>query len=209
MMSLLLSFFVIPVACQSETSFTTADVFELPSNNCSIRFSANGTFDNAFTENNTWFFDGLYFGFDVFAAQKLNISVSATDCNVTINPFFSFTRASQGGNVTVVFFSYMVEGQGTQAINLGFDLQQGQIEVILDGEWIGLNHGWTRSSDGTVTVTAPVSNVTVSYYGHPESYLDEPNLFEDHYVVIASSFSLAVIVALATIIRLKKGAGET
>ena len=206
---LLVSFFVFPVACQFEPSFTAEDVFEIPSKNCSIRFAANGSFDNAFMANNTWIFDGLYFDIDVYATQKLNISVSATDCNLTLNPFFSFTRSSQGDSVTRIFFSYTVEGQGTQAVNLGFDLQQGQIEAILDGEWIGLNHGWTRSSDGTVTVTAPVRNVTISYYGHPQSYLEEPDLLEDHYVVIASSFSLGIIVVLATIIRLKKWTGET
>lgn len=201
-------FFVVPVACESETFFTVDDVFELPLNNSSIRFSSNGIYENAFLENNTWFFDGLYFDLDVYNAQKLNISFAARDCNVTIVPFFIFTRASDGDSVTRIFFRYMVEGQGTQTVNLGFDLQQGQIEAILDGEWIGLNHGWSRSSDGTVTVTVPVSNVTISYYGHPESYLDEPDLFEDHFVVIASSFSLAAIVGLATFYRIKKGPGE-
>jgi hypothetical protein len=159
-------------------------------------------------ENDTWFFDGLQFSVDVYRAEKLNVSLFATDCNVTVYPFFMFTRSSEQDNVTRVFFPYTVEGQGTQSVNLGFDLQQGQIEAILDGEWIGLNHGWTRSLDGTITVTAAVSNVTLSYYGHPQSYLDEPDLFEDHYVVIGSTFSLAVVVGLATVVRHKKEKGE-
>lgn len=205
---MLVSFFVVSVNCESETLFTVDDVFDLSSNNSSIRFASNGTYETAFLENNTWFFDGLYFDLDVISAQKLNISITARDCNVTIIPFFAFTRASEEDSVTRIFFRYLVEGQGTQAVNLGFDLHRGQIEAILDGEWTGLNHGWSRSFDGTVTVTAPVSNVTISFYGHPESYLDEPDLLGDHFVVIASSFSFVVIAVLATIFQLKKGTGE-
>jgi hypothetical protein len=203
------SIFVVSVTCHSQVSFTAVDVFEIPSHNSSIQFATAGTCENAFLEHDTWFFDELQFSVDTYSAEKLNLSVSAKDCNVTIYPFFMFNRSSEDAGVTSIFFPYVVEGQGTQTVNLGFDLQQGQIEAILDGEWIGLNHGWTRSDDGTITVTAPVSNVTLSFYGHPESYLDEPNLFEDHYVVIASSFLLAVIVGLATIIMHKKGTGET
>jgi hypothetical protein len=203
------SFFVVSANCQTETGFTPADTFEIPSNNSFVHFSTNGSFVNAFLENNTWFFNGLYFDFDFYSAQKLNISVSGRDCNMTINPFFVFSRSSQGDGVSRLFFSYSVEGDGIQSVNLGFNLQQGKLEAILDGEWIGLNHGWTRSSDGTVTVTAQVSNVTISFYGHPESYLDEPDLFEDHYVVISSTFSLVVIVVLATVIRRNKRNGET
>jgi hypothetical protein len=203
-----MSFFIIRVNCQTETPFTTDDSFALPSSNGYVRFAANGVFENAFVENNTWFFERLHFSVDVYQAQKLNISVSATDCEVTIYPFFVFSRSSQEDEVTRLFFRYSVKGQGTQSVNLGFDLQQGQIEAILDGEWIGLNHGWTRSPDGTVTVTAPVTNVTISFYGHPASYLDEPNLFEDHYVVIGSTFSLAVIVGFATITTHNKRNGE-
>lgn len=197
--------FVVLVACQSQLSFTMVDVFEIPSNNGSIRFATNGTYANAFLEDDTWFFNGLQFSADVYRVEKLNLSISATDCNVTIYPFFMFTRSSEGDNITRLFLSYAVEGQGSQAVNLGFDLQQGQIEAILDGEWIGLNHGWTRSNDGTITVTAPVNNVTISYYGHPASYLDEPNLIEDHYVVIASTVSLVIIVGLAIVFSRKKG----
>ena len=204
----LLSFFVIRVNCQTETPFTRDDSFALTSSNGSVRFAANGAFKNAFMENNTWFFEGLYFSVDGYQAQKLNISISATDCDMIISPFFVFSRSSQGDEVTRLFFRYSVKGQGTQSVNLGFDLQQGQIEAILDGEWIGLNHGWTRSPDGTVTVSAHVSNVTISFYGYPQSYLGEPDLFEDHYVAIGSTFSLTVIVGLATVITLNKRNGE-
>ena len=203
----LLSFFVIRVNCQTETPFTTDDSFALPSSNGSVRFASNGAFENAYVENNTWFFEGLNFSVDVYQAQKLNLSVSATDCDMTISPFFVLSRSSQEDEVTRIFFRYSVEGQGTQSVNLGFDLQQGQIEAILDGEWIELNHGWTRSPDGTVTVSAPVGNVTISFYGYPQSYLREPDLFEDHYVVLGSTFSLAVIVCLAVFVACNKRKG--
>ncbi len=201
--------FVVSGSCQSEISFTAVDVFEIPENNSSIWFATNGTYEKAFLENDTWFFYGLQFSVDVYRAEKLNVSLSATDCNVTVYSFFMFIRSSEQDNVTRLFFPYTVEGHGTQSVNLGFDLQQGQIEAILDGEWIGLNHGWTRSADGIITVTALVNNVTLSYYGHPQSYLDDPDLFDDHYVVLGSTFSLAVVVGLTTFIHYKKAKGET
>ncbi|WNZ29324.1 MAG: hypothetical protein IAX21_00180 [Candidatus Bathyarchaeota archaeon] len=204
----LLSFsFVVSGYCLSETAFTSDDVFEIPQTNSSVRFTTNGTYENAVLEKNTWFFDGLYFS-SFFTTQKLNVTISASDCHLTINPFRFFRRTSQGENVTWVLFSYRVQGQGKQVINLGLDPQKGHIDAILDGEFIGLNHGWVRSPDGTITVTAPVSNVTLWYYGHPESYLQEPNFFEDHSVVIGSTFSMAVIVGLATFITRKKGNKE-
>lgn len=193
--------------CQSETTFTVNDTFEIPATNSSIRFAVNGTYENAVLENNTWFFDGLHFS-RFFATEKLNITVSAMSCHLTINPYRIFSRISQGENVTWVLFSYTVQGDGTQVINLGLDPLAGHIDVILDGEFIGLNHGWTRSPDGTISVTAPVSNITLWYYGHPESYLQESNFFDDHYVVLGSTFSLAVIVGLATVITRKKGSNE-
>ena len=205
----LVPIFFTPAVCQAQTAFNADDVFEIPSNNCSVRFTSDGTYSNAFLEDNTWFFEDLFFDPDIFSEQKLNISVSGTGCDITIRPFFIFSRSSQEDEVMRLFFRYSVEGHGTQSFNLGFDSQQGQIEAILDGEWIGLNHGWTRSSDGTVTVTAPVENVTISFYGFPQSYLEEPDLLDDHYIVIGSTFSLAVIVGLATIFAHNKRKGET
>lgn len=204
----LASLFVVSVNCQSESAFTIADVFEIPTKNSSISFAVNGTYEKAILENDTWFFEGLYFS-SFFASEKLNITVSATDCHLTINPYLIFSRTSQGENVTWVLFTYKVHGKGTQVINLGLDPQKGHLDAILDGEFLGLNHGWTRSSDGTIMVTAPASNVTLWYYGHPESYLQESDLFGDHYVVIGSTFLTITTVGFAAVITRKKPKGET
>jgi hypothetical protein len=196
-------FAVLVVDAQHEITFTTADVFEIPSKNSSIRFATNGTYSNAIFENGEWSFEKLFFS-ELFGPEKLNVTVSATDCDITINPYLVFNRISRGENVKWVIFSYMVLGQGTQVFNLGLDPKEGQLDAILDGEFIGLNHGWSRAPDGTLTITAATTNVTLWYYGYPESYTQKGEFVDEHSVVIGSTFSVAVIVALAIVITRKK-----
>lgn len=198
---------VLGVNAQPEIAFTTADVFEIPSNNSYIHFATNGTYGSAVLERDTWTFENLYFS-SLFGPEKLNVTVSATDCNVTINPYLIFNRTSRGENVKWVIFTYTVLGQGTQVFNLGIDPNEGQLDAILDGEFIGLNHGWTRASDGSLTITAAATNVTLWFYGYPESYIEKGDFFEEHSVVVSSTFSVAIIVALAIVITRKKKSGE-
>ena len=124
----LLSCFTILTKAQPEIAFTTAEVFEIPSNNSSIRFATNGTYGSAVLEKDTWSFENLFFS-NFFGPEKLNVTVSATDCNVTINPYLIFNRTSRGENVKWVIFSYTVLGQGTQVFNLGLDPDKGQLDL--------------------------------------------------------------------------------
>ena len=204
---LVLSFGVFVVGAQSEIAFTAVDAFDIPSTNGSIRFVTNGTYQRAVLEKGTWIFENLQFS-GLFGSEKLNVSVSVTDCNVTINPFLVFSRLSRGENVTWVLFTYSVEGSGKQVFNLGLDPKKGQLDAILDGEFIGLNHGWTRSSDGTITVTADVSNVTLWYYGYPESFTGESNFLDDHYLVISSTCWMVLVLVVVAVIAKKTKNGK-
>jgi len=200
--------FTILADAQPEIAFTTINKFEIPSNNSSIRFATNGTYKTASLENSVWTFEELYFSY-LLAPKKLTIKVSATDCDLTINPYRIFNYSSRGENVKWVIFTYTVLGHGTQKFNLGLDPKRGQLDVILNGEFIGRNHGWTRAPDGTVTITQATANVTLWYNGYPDSYKDNVNFFDGHYVVIGSTCSVAIIVVLAAFITQKRKRGET
>ena len=71
-------------------------------------------------------------------------------------------------------------------------------------EFVGRNHGWTRAPDGTISITKEAQNVTIWYYGYPESYTAERGLFEEHSVVIGSTVSLSAVVVFAIIFRKRK-----
>ncbi len=199
----LVSCFDILADAQSEIAFNAVDKFEIPSNNSSIRFATNGTYEMASLENSVWTFENLYFS-NSLGTKKLNIKVSATDCDVTINPYRIFNYTSRKENVKWVIFSYTVLGHGTQVFNLGLNPDKGQLDAILNGEFVGRTHGWTRSPDGTITITGATANVTLWYYGYPDSYKDSSNFFDEHSVVISSTFSVVIVVFLAAVITKRK-----
>ena len=203
----LVSCFTILADAQPEIAFTAVDKFEIPSNNSSISFATNGTYKRAGLENSVWTFEELYFS-NFLATEKLTIKVSATDCDLIINPYRIFNYTSRGENVKWVIFTYTVLGQGTQIFNLGLDPKRGQLDVILNGEFIGRNQGWIRAPDGTITITRAATNVTLWYNGYPDSYKDNVNLFDGHYVVICSTGFVAIIVVLAAVIGRKRKRGE-
>lgn len=206
---LVFQFSLLGVHAQPEIVFTTVDKFEIPSKNSSIRFAANGTYRSATLDNDVWIFENLYFP-NPINTEKLNLTVSAQDCDIIISPYSIFNRISRGENVKWVILRYTVAGQGMQVVNLGLDPDKGQLDAILDGEFVGLNHGWTRDYDGTITVTRVAANVTLWYYGYPDSYTQNVDFFEQHSVMLSSTFSFAVIVVLTTIIAQKrKGSNDS
>ena len=193
---------IVVVEAQSEVSFNFNDVFEIPSKNSSIRFAANGTYESADLEDGVWTFRNLYM-FESRSAEKLNLTVSATDCDLTFFPYLSAPYQYGVALLKWVILRYSISGQGTQVINLGFDPDNGQLDVILDGNFAARNQGWTKADDGTITITGSYSNVTLWYIEHPEPSEDD-SFLSDHYVVIGSTGFLAVIAVLAVIIRQRK-----
>ena len=193
---------VVYVEAQSEGSFTFEDVFEMPSKNSSIRFAANGTYEAATLADGVWSFQNLYMP-DSRGIEKLNLTISATDCDLTVYRYRGTPYQYGVALLEWVIFRYSISGQGTQVINLGFDPDNSQLDVILDGEFAARNQGWTKSDDGTLTITGSNSNVTLWYIGHPEPSEDDSFLSE-HYLLIVSIAFLAVIVVLAVVIKYRK-----
>lgn len=195
-------FFVLLVGAQTEISFTSKEKFEIPSNNCSINFATNGSYRTANLQDGFWIFEDLSFP-TAIGSEKLNIKVSASDCNLTIFPFQIAYYPYGEAILKWVIMRYTVSTQGIQIINLGFDAKNGQLDVIIDGEFIGRNLGWSLSTDGTFTITEATENVTLWYIGYPE-LKTKVNFLDEHYVLIGSGFFISSIVVFSVFITQRK-----
>jgi hypothetical protein len=184
------------VKAYSDFSFTSEDVFRIQSKNSSIRFANNGTYESANLENGVWVFKNLYIS-NSRAAEKLNLTISATDCDLTIFPFLSTPYSYGIATLKWIILPYSLSGEGTQVFNLGLEPDNSQLDVILDGEYAGRNHGWTRSDDGTLTITGATSNVTLWYIRYPEKAEGSQDFLSEHYVLIGSAIFFAFIVIVA------------
>jgi hypothetical protein len=195
--------FTVLVYSETEIEFTPDNRFEIPSNNSSITFSTNGTYEMASLENGIWIFESLHF-VNSQVQEKINLKVSATNSDVTINFYVVYNRTFDGETVKRAILRYSIFGSGTQVFDLGLDSKAGQLDAVLDGEWVGKNHGWTHSSDGTFTITGASENVTLLYYGYPASEGANENVFDNHSVVLASTFSAGIVILLALFITRRK-----
>lgn len=193
----------ISVYAENEYIFTPNTLFEIKSNNSSIQFSTNGTYEKATLENGTWNFYGLQ-PINSQYQEKLNLTVSAKNCQVTINYYTIYNRTFAGEPVKRAALRYTVKGLGTQIFDLGLDPKKGQLDARLDGEWVGKNNGWTHSSDGTFTITGATEIVTLLYYGYPPSIGDTTDFFSNHSVILASTFSVSFIIILAVYVNKRK-----
>ena len=102
-----------------------------------------------------------------------------------------------------VILRYSSSGHGTHVINLGLDPDNSHLDVILDGEFVARNQGWTKSENGTITITGAYSNVTLWYIKHPEP-AQEDSFLSEHYLLVGSTIFLAIIVILAAAIKYRK-----
>jgi hypothetical protein len=194
------------VNSQSNFSFTEKDIFKIPSKNSSVRFATNGTYEVANFENDFWIFKKLdYLG--SIGSEKLDIKVSATDCDLTFHPYrinsYSYGKAILKWKI----IPYTVSNRGKQIIDLGVDTNGGHLDVILDGEFVGRNQGWTISNDGTVTITGATSNVTLWYIGFPE-YLETEDFLSGHSVLIGSTSFFALTLVLAVFVAYRSKGGD-
>jgi len=197
----------VSVSAQSEVVFTSEDIFEIPSKNSSIRFASNGTYEVARLEDSVWSFQNLYM-FDARATEKLNLTISATDCDLTLYPYVSAPYTYGVALLKWIILRYTISGQGTQVINLGFDPNKGQLDVILDDQFAARNQGWTKTDDGTLIIMGTYSRVTLWYIEYPEQP-EDASFLDEHYLVIGSTGFLAVIVLLAVVVKYrKKAAGD-
>jgi hypothetical protein len=188
---------------QTETILSSGDLFEIPSNNSSVIFAANGSYSSAVLENKIWKFQNLKLNTDL-GLQQLNLTVSATDCDVIIDAFIIYNRTFGGDYTTLARLGYSIQGTGTQKFNIGLDPNMGRFDAVIDGEFVGRNHGWTISSDGTFYITKPAKSISLLFYGYPESYIDNSNFLEEHYVVIITTTLMLFPIFFGTVIALRK-----
>ena len=193
--------------CQSEIAFTPTDTFEIPTTNSSINFSFNGTYEQANLENNTWNFKNLRL-INSQNVEKLDLKVSAQNSKLMITSCQVYDSTFAGEIARNARLRYNVTGLGKQVFDLGLDTRMGEWSVILNGEWIGKNHGWSLSSDGKLTVTEAAGNITLAYYGYPSSFRDSIDGFSQtawmqHTVIITITIVVVVIAAIAAAIELR------
>ena len=187
---------------QSEIVFTPRDNFDIPVNNASIRFGVDGTYENASLENNSWNFINLRLN-NTRYTEKFGLRISAKDCNVTINSCFEYNRTLPLDTTRRARIRYDFVGEGSQVFDLGFDPTMGHWEVVVNGEYIAENRGWSLSSEGLLTVIGESANVSLSYFGLPDSNLDQ-SFFDQHSTVIITSFVIIFVFIVSIAIRQNK-----
>jgi hypothetical protein len=192
-----------------ESVLISIEDFKIPSQNGTIRFTANSTYEDAFLEQDSWRFTNLQF--TNFTQQpKLNLTASAKNCDVEITSYRYVTSNTSLGNIRL---RYTVAGQGTQTFNFDTVPKDGYWNVIIDGVYVGQKDGWTVSDNKTITVTgsASHSNVSIIYYIYPASFVNLSNqsFLEKNSVAIATALALTVTVIIAVIAKKKSTKLET
>ena len=199
---LLLSAACAQAYAQTNVAFTPADQFRLPDNNATVRFGANGTYQEATVDNGVWNFVNLQLNH----SRPQNLQVSAQDSNITIFAYSRLNFTNAGG--TFVF--YVVEGKGEQSFK--FDSASSSVEwsVLFNQDFKAEGDGWRLSPDGTLTVTGATANVTLLSFNFSGPLQSDANLpfYLQHSVAIATAVAVAVTFALALVIRAKNKSGS-
>jgi hypothetical protein len=199
--ALIILFSILTAQAQSSANLEPSSSFAIPELNGNINFVLNGTYAQASLQNNTWVFVNLQ-SIDLLRPQ--NMSVSVTDCNVTIASYRMF-------NITIVgmFLNYLVYGQGNQTFHFNPLQRGGDWSVTFNGSFIGENEGWLLSPGGTLTVyKAPSgSNVTLAYFVFPDALGGNGNnsnlpFFQRHSVIIATSIAVTITMGAAVAVTI-------
>ena len=189
------SCFVVLVNTQSKIFFSIFDTFEIPEKDFSFRFALNGSCQSAILDDGYWVFEDLQF--ESFGEEgDLFLKVRGEDCEIVVNSYYTYNRTYDEETVKRARLSYRTFGGGVQEFNLGLDPKLGLLDVRLNREWVGRNNGWTLSSDGTFSVTGATANVTLLYYGFPESFAYSSDFVTEHSVLVVTSVFLGIIVVL-------------
>jgi hypothetical protein len=193
---------------QSETAFTSTDAFEIPVNNSVISFAVNGTYEQARLGNGTWSFVNLRLN-NSQNSENLDLKVSAKDSKVRILSCQIYNGTFAGERTRGARLRYTVVGQGVQVFYLGIDPKGGDWGVTFNGIYMGKNDGWSLSPDGTLTVTGATANVTLTYYGFPNSFREDEDGFnqpilKQHSIVIVITIVVAITIILAVAVRTRK-----
>ncbi len=196
------------VQAQTPLEFTPATEFSIPEQNGLIRFAYNGTYTQAVLQNGSWVFINLSIN---SSSPVGNLTVSATDSQVTINTFFSSLPFNQFGRMGLV--SFYVTGVGEQAFNLGLNLNrsthQSEWSIIVpanpDGTgsvFLAEGKDWNLLSDNTIVLNGLEGAVTIAYFRSGFNSLQNSSqpFYLQHSVAIVTIGVLAATVSVASLI---------
>jgi hypothetical protein len=190
---------------QSTTTFRSQDEFHISACNGTVGFAVNGTYSTAMLQNDFWIFTNLHVNGDAFIK---NFSVSVQNCNITIDSFHLSNATRQ-----TLRFNYHLEGVGKQVFNFGlgpinkrFASTDWSVITRNNGHNVFLAEGrdFTISQDGTLTIAGLTGNVSIIRWGFSDVLQDSNLSFvEQNSVAITVAALLAIIVAMAVIIKVK------
>ena len=207
--SLVIALIVIQICitakAQTNTSFTPADWFDIPSTNGKIGFSENGTYAKATLTNDTWAFNDLKLN----GSTPIEMFIASAQSSSIIITSYRATNTTQ-------MLRYIAEGQGRQTFNMGIpaeDRRWGlhpEWSVIINNEWLGEGDRWSITPDGNVTVTGAVGNVSIVHYGFLGLDDDSSDLtfYEQHSVAIITILSVAATAIVATLMMTRNKAAK-
>ena len=193
------------VKAQNATAFSPQDKFSIPELQGSIRFALNGSYSSATLENDTWNFKDLSLN-NSKALGNLKISVEKSNMTVwSYQSYLFFGRST--------FLRYNVQGIGNQTINLGLNSTQPTnaiewtvtVPSVTVPKTVFLTEGdhWNLLPDNSVVVSGLTGNVSVSHFSFNTPNTSNLPFYQQHSVVITTVFLVAVIVAVALVIRFK------
>jgi len=199
---------VFPLVCsgtmaESSTTFTPATKFGIPQLNGSISFAVNGSCSSATLENDTWIFRDLRLMNSVTLG---NLEVSAENSTMAIYSYRG-NSITAGGTLRC-----MVQGQGTQTVNLGLNTTRpthaSEWYITIPGPgghtvFLAEHEGWTLLPDNTVVVTGITGNMSITHYSFAVPNNNNLPFYQAHSVIIAVVAVLAITVAIVLVIRAK------
>ena len=186
---------------QTLIRFTGDTEFVIPSQNASVRFAFNASYDDVPLQNGNLLFQNLAINETILLG---NLTVSAKDSQVIIYTFVGSQNSSLFGRSSVI--RYNAEGNGEQAFNLGLNLNrsthQSEWMVLAGQEFLAEGKAWHLENDNTVTVKGIRGNVTIAYYGYRFTAANDSNKpwVEQHSVALATIAIVAATLAATTTI---------
>jgi hypothetical protein len=193
---------------QNTLEFTPDSAFVIHERNGTIYFGANGTYSEANLANNSWIFSNLQLTNSPLVAF---LCVSTENCNVTISSFSGIITTQNSGAI-----HYNVTGAGTQTFNFGLNPAFAEtpkshlITVRFNQsqypDYHPEGHGWTLSTDGTITVTQAVNDTYIFYRDFSSQLPDETlPFYQNHLVLVVALMSIASILLVGSVVKLKTG----
>lgn len=132
-----------------------------------------------------------------------NLKFSAKNCDITVYSYFSMNYNSR----RLGYLRYYVEGNGEQAVNLGFNSSRpsdpSEWMVIAPGNvFLAEGQNWQLLPDDTLVIQGVTGNLTIARYnyGYP---VDNQPFYLQHSIIILTAVAVAITVTVATVIKLK------